>query len=276
MDEAASKALADFIDGLMKRMDAVYSARGKEAETAGGTVNAFIEKNMRDLIGLGIPVAEIQKAVQAATDRVPQTRAPDSGREEDGEDEGAMPPLRGCVCFVPADGAAIAAFAAGGLDGDGLMDRMLSDQDETCIEMPDGLDIVLTDYGRDPSMDDVTGGGEVVAGPDGEAFIPGLLDIGHAVIGEPMVFKAPEEVKDICKRLAPITEKEFKKRADIKKLIKHWLVGYDPKSAKREAEYIIDALLDEFIELRGAYRQAAEEGLGMAVYVRYELIDDEE
>ncbi|MCL2031772.1 MAG: YfbM family protein [Methanomassiliicoccaceae archaeon] len=275
MDEAAVGALADFTDGLRKKLDGVNAAKGKEAEALAADLSSFIERNMRELMQQGISVAEIQKAVQAATERVPQTHASDAeGGDEEYEDPELL--VSSSICFLPAEDAVIAAFAAGEFGGEEMMNRLTSSEDEISVEMSEGLDLVLTDYGKDPSMDDVTGGGEIVTGPDGEAFAPGTLDLGRSVVAEPMVFKTSEEVRDICKRLEPFTEKAFLKRADIRKLIKHgWLEGYDPKSVMKEADYIISAVRDEFTELREIYRRAAEQNKGMAIFVRYEEIDDE-
>jgi hypothetical protein len=49
-----------------------------------------------------------------------------------------------------------------------------------------------------------------------------------------------------------------------------WLDGYDPRTVKKEAAYIIDALWEEFTALREVYQRASEQRKGMFIFVGYQ------
>jgi hypothetical protein len=144
------------------------------------------------------------------------------------------------------------------------------------LELTDGLDLVLSDCGKNQALYGVTSSGEIVAGSDGEAFMPEYLEIKEAdeyqyLVCDPAVFKSAEEVKSIAALLKPLDQKTFSKKANIKKLIKSgWLDGYDPRSVKKEAAYIIDELWKEFTVVRELYIKTSEQQKGMLIFVGYE------
>jgi hypothetical protein len=71
--------------------------------------------------------------------------------------------------------------------------------------------------------------------------------------------------------LEPFDQKTFFKKADIKNLLKSgWLDGYDPRSVKKEADYIISELWKEFTVLLEVYRRASEQRKGMLIFVGYQ------
>jgi hypothetical protein len=77
--------------------------------------------------------------------------------------------------------------------------------------------------------------------------------------------------------LEPFDQKTFFRKADIKKLLKSgWLDGYDPRSVKKETDYIIDELWKEFTVLQEVYRRASEQRKGMLIFAGYQgkEIDD--
>jgi hypothetical protein len=89
------------------------------------------------------------------------------------------------------------------------------------------------------------------------------------------VFKSAEEVKRIDALLSSVDDKSFRKKADIKKLLKAgWLEAYDKKSIINDADYMISLLADEFSALRGVYQKAAGQGKGMLVYAGFEGEDE--
>jgi hypothetical protein len=141
--------------------------------------------------------------------------------------------------------------------------------------MTEGLDLVLSDFGKNQALYNVIMSGEIVAGSGGEAFIPEYLTIKEAdgyqySVSDPAVFKSAAEVQSIAALLEPFDQKTFFIKADIKKLLKSgWLDGYDPRSVKKEADYIIDELWKEFTLLREVYRRASKQRKGMLVFVGY-------
>ena len=274
MEENTDNLLAEFARQVREQIDKVNAAKGKQAEQLQTALSKFITEQVQALVKQGLPVMKIQETLRAATDMVPQTYAPDDTGDDSGE--ALEPPVGSITFFLPMDESIINAFTAGKLGKAELMDLLGSSPDITPIEMSGGLDLVLTDYGKNMALDDATGGGEIVAGPDGEAFIPENLDIRNTegdcgAVREPMVFKTAPEVKSIEALLEPITEYVFRKKADIKKLLKAgWLDEYDKRSVKKEAGYIIGVLWDECAALREVYRKAAEQQKGMVVFMGYE------
>ena len=267
--------LAELARQVRAKAEEVNAARGKQAERLQAELSEYIVQQVQALMGQGLSVVEIQDALRAAVDdMVPQTYAPDADDSDHGEE--LEPPVSSTAYFLPMKEAVIAAFAAGELDEKAMIKRICASDCIAALEMTEGLDLVLTDFGKNPDMEDVCFGGEIVAGSGGEAFMPEYLDVKQGdeyrfSVCEPMVFKSAEEVKAIDALLEPVTEKAFTKKADIKKLIKSgWLDAYDKRSIKENAGYIIEELWKEFAALRETYRKAVEQGKGMAIFMGYE------
>jgi len=285
MEENIDNQLSEFSQQVREQLDKLNAAKGKEAEQLQTALYTFISEQTMTLMKQGLPVMKIQEVLRSATDMVPQTYAPDDTGEDTGE--ALEPPVGSIAYFLPMDESTIDAFSAGKIGKTELMDLICKVPDITPMEMTDGLDLVLTDYGKNMALDDATGGGEIVAGPDGEAFMPenleiryldgsgdtmpdGSLAVRNATISEPMVFKTAEEVRSLKKLLDPITEHVFNKKADIKKLIKAgWLADYDKRSVKKEAGFIIGELWKEFVKLKKVYRKATEQQKGIVVFIGY-------
>jgi hypothetical protein len=138
------------------------------------------------------------------------------------------------------------------------------------------LDLVLSDFGKNQALCDVTANGEIVAGRNGEAFMPEYLTIKEAdgyqySVCDPAVFKSSQEVQSIAFLLDSVDKKTFSQKADIKKLLKSgWLDGYDPRSVKKETDYITDELWKEFIALREIYGKASKQQKGILIFMGYE------
>ena len=275
MDENAAGLVSEFARQVREKTDEVRTLKGRAAEDKQREVALFIGQRIQELMALGISVMEIQDAMRAATDVVPQTYAPDAEENADSEDMDAS--VFELTYFVPMDEATVTAFAEGKIDDTGLMKIILGYSERPYITMPEGLDLVLTEFGKYPDMEEASGGGEIVADNEGNAFIPEHLDITEAdsgysfLIAEPMVFKTADEVKAISESLNLISEEDFLKKANIKKLIKSgWLDGYDKRSVKKNAEYIIDMLCEEFETLQDIYNIAAGQNIGMLIFAGYE------
>jgi hypothetical protein len=268
--------LADFARFVREQTEKVNAARGKQAEQLQMELSVFIGQQMQSLMAQGLSVTEIQNAVRAAvTDIVPQTYAPDID-ESYNNGESLNPPVSVTTYFLPIEENVITDFTSGKLNETAFLELLFTSPDITPLEMTEGIDLVLSGYGKTNAYDEVTCGGEIVAGPDGEAFMPEQVDVreqdDHAyVISDPMVSKTAEEVAVITALLSSIDEQDFRKKADIKKLIKSgWLDGYDKRSVKKEAQYIISALQEEYISLRDVYEKAAKNKKGMLIFVGYE------
>jgi hypothetical protein len=268
--------LDEFVRQAREKMEEVDAASGQRALELQTNLSAYIAEQTQSLMNQGVSIMEIQDALRAAADRVEQTYAPDKDESDEEMGERLEPPINVYTFFLPVEEAAIAAFAAGNFDGPGLMEHIRASADITALEMTEGLDLVLSDFGKNKALCDVIISGEIVAGSDGEVFMPESLTVKEAdgyqySVNDPAVFKSFKEVQTIAALLEPFEQKTFFKRADIKKLLKAgWLDGYDPRSVKKEAGYIIDELWKEFIALREIYRKALEQRKGILIFVGYQ------
>jgi hypothetical protein len=255
---------------------AEIGASGAKAEALQSELSRFIVENTTRLMQAGISVVEIQDALRDAADTVPQTYAPDA--DESGGDSGEPlePPVAVTEYYVPLEDAATAAFAKGEMDAAWLLTRIKESPDCTPITMGEGIALIITDFGKKPDLQNATGGGEVVAGPDGEAFMPEYLSVTDTedysfLVCEPVVFKTADEVRSLSTLLESPDKKLFYNKANIKKLIKAgWLDGYDKRAVKKEAAYIFGELWNEFVLLREVYHKAAKQQQGIVIITGYE------
>jgi hypothetical protein len=275
--------LDEFAHRVKVKMEEVDTASGKKALELQTELSAYIAEQTQILMNQGIPVMEIQNALRAAVDRVEQTHAPDADESDDELSERLEPPLYTFTFFLPIEETSIAAFSTGDFDVPAMIERIRISPDIIQLEMSRGLELILGDFGKNQDLSEVIAGGEIVAGSDGEAFIPEELivkeeDGSQYYVSDPAVFKTAREVQSINALLESVDQKMFFKKADIKKLVKSgWLEGYDPRSVKKEAAYIIGELWKEFILLKEVYRGASDQRKGMFIFVGYqgnELDDD--
>jgi len=218
----------------------------------------------------------IQKRIQEATEPVPAQGAAQRPDDEiPDETEYLEGEISSVVYFAPMSEKVIAAFGSGAMNKNAFMKEIRASQDVVSLEMTEGLSLVLTNYGKNIDFEEVTDGGEVVADSSGEAFIPEHIEVTAEdgmsfIVCDPTVFKFPDEVKTILAQIENIDKSAFYKKANIKKLLKSgWLEGYDKRSVKEEADYIISELWNEFVDLQKVYRKAAEQNKGLLLIVGY-------
>lgn len=264
-------AINQFVRGVKEKMAEADAASGRRAVELQAELSAYIVRQTRNLVSRGVPVAELQDALRAATGRVEQSYAPDADKPGEETGERLEPPVSAFTVFQPLEETVIAGFASGGIDGPLLMERIRGASNSTALEMTEGLELVLSDFGKNRLLCRVITGGEIVAGSDGEAFMPEYLTVKEEgcqyLVSDPAVFKSAEEVQSLARLLEPFDRKIFFKKADIKKLIKFgWLEGYDLRQVKKEAQYIIDELWKECTALKEVYRRASEQRKGMLIF----------
>jgi hypothetical protein len=268
--------LDEFVLQVREKMEEVDTSSGQKALELQTKLSVYIAEQTQNLMNQGISITEIQDALRAATDRVEQTYAPDADEFNEETGEQLEFPIAVFTFFLPIEEATITAFADGNFDESGLMEHIRISADSAPLEMTEGLDLVLSDFGKNQALYNVIINGEIVAGSSGEAFIPEYLTIKEAdgyqySVSDPAVFKSAAEVQSIVALLEPFDQKAFFKKADIKKLLESgWLDGYDPRSVKKEADYIIDELWKEFTVLQEVYRRASEQRKGMLIFVGYQ------
>ncbi len=94
------------------------------------------------------------------------------------------------------------------------------------ISLEDSLEVI--DYtlekifGEKEPYSLITYEGEILATPDGEAYIPDLLEFEFEdgsgfVLADPVVYKLPEEVVTACELMDKLSYHQFKKRSRLKK-----------------------------------------------------------
>jgi hypothetical protein len=275
-EAAMNPQLNEFALQVREKTEEMNAASGQKALELQTKLSVYIAEQTQTLMNQGISIMEIQEALQAAAGGVEQTYAPDADEFNEETDERLEPPVNVFTFFLPVEEAAITAFTGGNLDESGLMEHIRISADSTPLEMTEGLDLVLGDFGRNQALHNVITSGEIVAGSGGEAFVPEYLTIKEPdgyqyAVSNPAVFKSAAEVQSIAALLEPFDKKTFFRKADIKKLLKSgWLEGYDPRSVKKEAGYIIDELWKEFTVLLKVYRSASEQRKGMLILAGYQ------
>jgi hypothetical protein len=266
--------LDEFVRQVKEKTGEVNAASGQKALELQTKLSVYIAGQTQKLMKQGVSVTEIQNALRAAAG-VEQTYAPDMDAFDEDEAERLEPPISVFTFFLPVEDALIAAFAAGNFGEPELIERIRASSDIRALEMTEGLDAVLGDYGKNKALCNLITGGEIVAGSGGEAFMPEYITVKEAdgyqyVVADPAVFKSAGEVQSIAAVLEPFDQKTFSKKANIKKLLKSgWLDKYDPRAVKKEAGYIIGELWKEFTAVREVYRSAAEQRKGMLIFAGY-------
>jgi hypothetical protein len=274
--------LDKFVRQARERMERLDTASGQKALDLQTELSKYIAEQTQSLMKQGLSIIEIQDALRAATDRAEQTYAPDADEFDEELNERLEQPVSVITFFQPIEETMIAAFSAGDFNESRLMDHIRISSDITSLEMPEGLELVLSDFGKNQELRNIITNGEIITGSNGEAFIPEYLTIkeedgGQYAVCDPAVFKSAEEVQSIVALLESYDRKTFFKKADIKKLIKSgWLEGYDPRSVKKEADYIIEELWKEFTVLQEVYRRATAQRKGMLIFVKYQGEDTDD
>jgi hypothetical protein len=275
-EASMNSQLDEFILQVRERMEEVDTASGQKALELQTKLSVYIAEQTQNLMNQGISIIKIQDALRAATDRVEQTYAPDADEFNEETGERLELPINVFTFFLPTEEATINDFVNGNFDAAGLMEHIRITADATPLEMTEGLDLVLSDFGKNRALHNVISNGEILAGGSGEAFIPKYLTIKESdsyqySVNDPAVFKSATEVQSITVLLEPFDQETFFKKADIKKLIKSgWLDGYDSRSVEKDADYIIDELWKEFTALLEVYRRASEQRKGMIIFVGYQ------
>jgi hypothetical protein len=277
-EAAMNPQLDEFARQVGAKTEELGAASGQKASELQAELSAYIAEQTQNLMNRGVSIKEIQGALQAAAGRVEQTYAPDAAESDGDMGERQEPPLAVFTFLTPVEEETIAAFTAGDLDESELMEHIASSPDVTRLEMADGLNLALSDFGENQALSDAIISGEIVAGSDGEAFIPEYLTVKEAdgrqyAVSDPAVFKSAGKVRSIAALLQPFDQKTFSEKADIKKLSESGLLDeHDHGSVKKEAAYVIDELWKEFTAMREVYRRASEQGKGMFIFTQLQCV----
>jgi hypothetical protein len=233
-------------------------------------VAAFMDAEIQRLIAKGAPVTIIQEKLRAVVDRVPASYAEDSsaGAEDDGSEDEISEQIdlidlieKNSVVFSVVDKKHIIGFEDGTVTESELLKA--AGERRLILKSLEELIMVLSAYREKSEFDAFGWGGNILAGPSGEALVPQWFEWedengGGGKICEPMVYKTGDDIKTIMELVNIVDLKMFTRNFNIKKLLKAG--GFplrDEKSLKNHKAEILQALWHDFLNLRSFYRAAA-------------------
>ena len=271
------KQLQDFAAEIIRQTKTVQSLRGAEAMTAQTELSLYIGEQTQKLMAAGVNIYDIQDCIRAGmedsmtTDASYETENTEEILFEEVNEFGELNPL---THFVAVNEELITQFESGEISKQDFPNHFMSGKHLACDSL-ELITAVLNDYGKTDTFDDIYESGEVLAGKDGEAFIPEWLEFKEAngaryAMCEPMIYKTTEEVKQVYSLIEPIDQKAFSKLWNIKKLIKtQELDGVEAKIMKNQSEELLAMILAEYIELREFYHNAANSNEIIAIFYTY-------
>ncbi len=178
MNEAMNRQLTEFAQSVRVKTEAVNTAKHQDILSLQTALSEYISDRTQALMRQGLSVTDIQNALRAAIeDTEPQVSQPDAADTPEETDEMLEPPVSQMVYYLPMPETMITDFSAGALDKNGLMERICASPDIAALAMADEISLVLAGFDKDKTLEKATEGGEIVAGPDGEAFMPEHLHV---------------------------------------------------------------------------------------------------
>jgi hypothetical protein len=144
--------LDEFVLQVREKMEEVDTSSGQKALELQTKLSVYIAEQTQNLMNQGISITEIQDALQAAADRVEQTYASDTDEFNEETGERLEFPIDVFTFFLPIEEAMITAFADGNFDESGLMEHIRVSADSVPLEMTEGLDLVLSDFGKNQAL----------------------------------------------------------------------------------------------------------------------------
>jgi hypothetical protein len=131
------------------------------------------------------------------------------------------------------------------------------------------LNVLLNNYTKTNDYDDVFCGGEIIAGPDGEALLVELIrfkqsDGYEGEIADPVVYKTPQEAVICYALLQNISEKGVKNKLNLKKLEK--AINAPRYFDETDKDELLLDLCNTLKLLQGFYRKAADEKLSPVLF----------
>jgi len=225
---------------------------------------AHISSEMGEMIKNGASAKDIQiiqDILRAAFEPIPNSYAADveENSETDAYSEEDLANYEPQTFLLSVDYELIHSFETGKLDKDAFVETLFNMEYALFDEMLEIIDLIVCNYNEDKSIL----GGEAIASPDGEALVinPLLFKPENepcCVIADPAIYQTEAEAEKIYSTLSNISEEDFCKHFDIKKLIKaDMFVGYDEKDIKKYKAEIEETALECFKQLRAFYKTAS-------------------
>ena len=226
----------------------------------------YISSEMGEMVKNGASAKDIQTIqdiLRSAFEPVPNSYAADVAEdlETDAYSEEDLVNYESQTFLLSVDYDLIHNFETGKLDKDAFIEKLSNKEYALFDEMLEIIDLIVCDYDEDESIL----GGEIIASPDGEALIINPLLFkqepeSYRVIADPAIYQTESESEEIYSTLSNISEKDFRKRFNIKKLIQaEMFAGYDEKEIKQNEEEIEEIAWENFKQLCAFYKTASKQ-----------------
>ena len=226
---------------------------------------AHISSEMGEMIKLGASAKDIQTIqdiLRSAFEPMPNSYATDvdEDQETDADSEEDLANYESRTFLLSLDYELIHDFETGKLDKDAFFETLSNMEYVLFGEMLEIIDLIVCNYEEDESILS----GEIIASPNGKAFIINPLlfkqkeNESYSIIADPAIYQTESEAEKIYSALSNISEEDFRKRFDIKKLIKaNMFAGYDEKDIKKNKAEIEEMALEYFKQLCDFYKAAS-------------------
>ena len=268
MNEIMSERIAALREAAIEYQDKIHAEQNpdKTAHIQSEFVS-LITDEMQTMIAQGASardIQEVQDILRAAFEPIPNSYAPDatetSEETEPVLDVEDLLQLGQQTFLIPVDATLISDFEAGQIDEETLIDR-LSEIDALILqESLEIIDLLVNNYDSEETIF----GGEILAGLDGNALVLNPLTFKNTeeqqiVICDPTVYQSTNEIEKIYAALSSISEEDFSKRFDIKKLIKAGAFdGYSSSDVKNSQTILLESAYENLKLVCEFYKTALE------------------
>ena len=228
---------------------------------------SYISSEMGEIIKNGAAAADIQiiqDILRSAFEPIPNSYAADSTEESDADaySEEDLANYEPQTWLLSVDYELIHNFETGKLNKDTFVRKLFNKEYMLFDEMLEIIDLIVCNYDEGKSILS----GEIIASPNGESLIINPLlfkpeeSESYHVIADPAIYQTESEVEKACCTLSNISEDDFRKRFNVKKLIKaDMFAGYDEKYIKKNKTEIEKAALERFKQLCIFYKAASKQ-----------------
>jgi len=266
MDENIKNKMAALHEATIKYQSKIHAERNPDKiSQIQSEFVTLITGEMQTIIkaGAGVrDIEEIQELLRSALEPIPNSYVPDSAEfsEEDVLDEQDLAEHESLTFLIAVDIELISNFETGQIKEKEFINKL---SDTITLIPSDNLEIVdsiVNNYISEKSIF----GGEILADSKGDALVVNPLLFKDkfekcVVICDPAIYQLNDEVKEIHHVLSLISEKDFSKIFNIKKLIKaNVFAGYCLKEIKEQEEVVLKSTFEYFKLVCELYKTASE------------------
>lgn len=252
-----------FATQVQEKMKHVRSLSGAAQEEANNELSIFISQQMGALLAEGANVMELQDALRAATDDVPQTYAPDADDTVLNEERTIMQlsEIEPATLFFAVDSALIEHYADGTINEETLVRTLLQ-----CPMLSSRYyEAVFSTIAKtDEHLSSLFFGGEIVASEKGEAFVfqpmEGTLNGIAFSMCDPALFIHPNNVKQIAVFLTGTQSSTLQKFTTLHQIKKAFI----PAKAFDKQD-----MLDEYNSISAFFNETSAENKGVITFPIY-------